>query len=354
MEAPGSARIDIVTVVFAGELSLLRLQARSFARFMPEALVGKIIVIVNDRKERHLEGMIRSILAEYGVHERKVEIVRPDELCTWQQDPIFVKRLEGVLVTRVLPIFERLKSAIGRSGSGLGWRGISGWRMQQAFKLMAARRCVSQYVLIFDAKNHLIAPVSASTFIERDGRPRSRVAVLMPYQESWLMGSFSRLRIRPSLPLEVPPTVTPCVLRREDLSNALTRIEDRLGPLELFFAWRKRKESEFMLLFAILDEGQGHWWRLFSKGLPPPLTAFGSYDSAKTGNVLARAKSHASPFLGLHRAQISKNPEMLAEFQRFWVEIGLCKDLNEAERIVPGPREKPCDPIRQHRCHLEG
>jgi len=47
----GQGGIAFVTVTFRDELELLRLQARSMAAFLPDALVAEILVIVNDRDE---------------------------------------------------------------------------------------------------------------------------------------------------------------------------------------------------------------------------------------------------------------------------------------------------------------
>ncbi len=43
-----TAKIDFATVVFRAEIGLLRLLARSLARFMPPDHVGEILLIPND------------------------------------------------------------------------------------------------------------------------------------------------------------------------------------------------------------------------------------------------------------------------------------------------------------------
>ena len=49
-------------------------------------------------------------------------------------------------------------------------------------------------------------------------------------------------------------------------------LEDRLGPLEVFFSLRKGRATEFMLMFAAIDEGRGLWWERFVEGLPDSAT----------------------------------------------------------------------------------
>ena len=68
-----SPAITLVTVVFAGETNLLRLQARSIALFAEDALIDDIVIVLNDKDETALKNAIKtSILPEYGSFVSKV------------------------------------------------------------------------------------------------------------------------------------------------------------------------------------------------------------------------------------------------------------------------------------------
>jgi hypothetical protein len=147
--------LDIVTVVFRKEVPLLRLQARSMARFLDPAGIGRVRVIVNDRRERVCCAAVEALRGDYGPFADRLEVVTPDALFAlrpsglgprdWRQRAWLWGVRHGVLYP------------FGLKG---GWRGNRGWRIQQALKLAAGRYGEAPFVLILDAKNHFIGPVS--------------------------------------------------------------------------------------------------------------------------------------------------------------------------------------------------
>ncbi|ROR67368.1 DUF6492 family protein [Agrococcus jenensis] len=129
-----TAPLTFVTVVFEPELPLLRLQARSLARYLDPDCVAAIIVLDNcaGGMGRHAR---RAVLARFG--------------------PVLAPRVSFVRTAQ-----------LGMVGS------TDGWRSQQAAKLLVARRITTPHYVILDAKNHLIGPAGADDFVDAAGTAR--------------------------------------------------------------------------------------------------------------------------------------------------------------------------------------
>jgi hypothetical protein len=111
--------IDIVTVVFQEELSVLKLQAQSVERYFDNEILGKIIVVVND-------------------DTTKISDVDP----TWW----------GTFHNRV--------DVIHRSNWSVDYA-ENGWLTQQLLKMLATEFCVSEWSMVLDAKTLFVEPVPA-------------------------------------------------------------------------------------------------------------------------------------------------------------------------------------------------
>ena len=335
MAASGET-MDIVTVVFDYELPLLELQARSLGRFADAAAVGRILVVVNDAHEEACAAAVAALRPCYGPLADRVEVVRPERLLSaapagWRRraERWFVAHGRGPVMRR-LPRRDRLAG---------GWRGNPGWSMQQALKLLAANVVTAPYALILDAKNFLVAPVGLGAFVAPDGRARSRRVAAGALQRGWVAASFRALGIQPPADGDVPPTVTPVVLERGLAREGLAALEAHLGPLEAFFSLHKGRATEFMLLFAVIDRGEGLWWQRLAEGLPEATTVYAKGGDGEVAALLAGAGG--SPLMGLHRRVLQRlEPETQAALGRFWVELGLFASLAEtrplfAERRLP-------------------
>ncbi|WP_347756904.1 DUF6492 family protein [Agrococcus sp. ProA11] len=215
--------LTFVTVVFEPEIPLLRLQARSLARFLDEAAVAEIIVL--DNCAGGMPGRTRRrVLAEFG--------------------PILAPRVTFLRTAE------------------LGVRGsTAGWRSQQAAKLLIARRIGTSHYVILDAKNHLVAPGAASDFVDATGTARGGTH---PYTEHPLRSDLERtLRFLGADDAAVaraiedfPTTITPFVI---DTALALRMIDDveatagepfataferaRLLEFFLYSGWSIRREQ---------------------------------------------------------------------------------------------------------------
>lgn len=327
--------IDLVTVVFGEELPLLALQARSVARFFDPASVARILVVVNDVHEDACAAGVEALRPCYGPLAGRLEVVRPDDLVGTRPlglrrraERWYVRHGRGPLM-RSLPRRDRLAS---------GWRGNPGWSMQQAEKLLAVNAVRAPYVLILDAKNYLVAPVDTSTFVAGDGRARSRAVAVGPLQRGWLEVSFRKLGIAAPAPAEAPPTTTPFACEREVMRAGVDALEDRLGPLEVFFSLYKGRATEFMLLFAAIDGGRGLWWTRFAPGLPDSSTVYAKGGDAAVHDMLAA--TGGGPFMGLHRRVLRRiSDETRAALAESWVRLGLFESPQQARALLAEAKE---------------
>ncbi len=325
MDANSNLTIDFVTIVFSQELDLLRLQARSMHQCVPPQMVGRIIVIINDIDEESLSEQVEALHADYGALTDKLFVCRPADLIStpanlWQ-------RLERFYIST--------PNAPGRPARG-GWRGNGGWRMQQSWKILAARQAVSDYVCILDAKNIIVRRMALSDFIDEQEKPRSYLVPPADNQLKWVRASFRLLKFAmPGGVGHLPPTVTPVVYRSGWLRDAAKALEQRLGLLDCYFAYRRNGASEFMLLFAIAESQPGGWSGQFGMGLAKPLTIFGSAAPDAVDACLDQALAGEAPVFSVHRKQFScLNAGQIEKLFAIWAQAGVATDAQEAQAIM--------------------
>ncbi len=321
---------DILTICFSGEIDLLRLQARSLAAFFPSDLLGRIFVLVNDVEEEACLRAIEALRPDYGPHAARLQTLRPADL--------FTTRARGL--DRLRQIALRLP---GRRHEG-GWKGHRGWIVQQALKLAAARAVTAPMVLILDAKNHFLKPVAAADLVAPDGRPRSRLQSHEGEERlRWIRASYTALGLTP--PAEgtpLPPTVTPCLLPAEVFRRVLAAIEDRVGPVELFFLKRRSPATEFFLIHAATEAFIGPRTEVFADGLFASGTIFRSTPAEQVDRLLDRAEAGEEMMLGVHRARIRGLPtRQAARLEAVWHEAGILKPGERFRDLFPMPDPGP-------------
>lgn len=330
--------IDLVTVVFSAELPLLKLQARSVARYVDAAALGSIVVILNDPDEARCHRGVEALRGEYGHFADRLRIVPPSALLDSPDG--FGARLRTAWVAggrrRFKAPFRRARPRVNPTG----WCGNNGWSMQQAFKLLSARACTASHLVLLDAKNHFLQPVCAARFVAADGRARSRTVLPDAKQREWIEASFTALGL-PAPPLgPVPPTVTPFAIEHSLLVEGAARLTRRLGPLECFFALRRRRATEFMLLYAVLDRGTGDWWRLFAAGLPASHTVFRPPEAGDPGDAamleaVRALRLRPAALAGVHRTRLERlGAETRRELLGLWMDHGLVADADELDRLL--------------------
>ncbi len=308
--------IDLVTVVFRGEIDLLRLQAASLARFVPFDLIRRVFIVINDADEERCRKEVKAQLVHYGPFASKVEIILPDALFALRRRG--GQRSPGAAL-RLWFTHNRCRYPFGRKS---GWRCNRGWAMQQALKLASARVAQAPFVLILDAKNHFVKSVSADTFISPAGRARSIQVVPSDKHHRWIVASFRRLGITPPEHSEpAPPAATPFCVETRILRDTLEDVESAVGPVEVFFARKKSPEAEFMLIYASVVGRHGAWLNIFDEGLSRPAT-LGRSGLAEA--VFAAVESGSAEVLAVHRTRIDRlAPAERARLERIWRQRGL-------------------------------
>jgi hypothetical protein len=326
--------LDLVTIIYGGEIPLLRLEARSIARFLDPEGVGAILVVVNDRDEEACVAKVRAMLPDYGPFADRVEILRPDDLFALR--PAGFRARGPWARARAAFTAHRARYPFGVKG---GWRGNRGWSVQQALKLAVARHGSGSHLLILDAKNHFVRPVSRATFVAPDGRALARLALPNAKHARWNAVSFRMLGVTPPGPGELsPPTVTPFVIRRSDLLASLEAVEARVGPVESFFARKRSEESEFALIHAAVAGSPGGVAGAFAPGLQHAATIRPKHDDALVDELLSLVEAGEMDVLSVHKRRLGKfDAGQLARLKAIWEKAGL--DASELLAAGGGRRD---------------
>lgn len=327
---PLTGLIDIVTVAYRRESDMLRLQAQSIDRFFDPAGLGRILVLVNDVDEDACVAELTALIPAYGRFADRVEILRPAQLFALRPENATPHGLGATLRDWFTANRQRYPF-----GVKTGWRGNRGWSAQQALKMAVARHATGDFLLILDAKNHFIKPVSASSFISPAGKARSYFIVPDALQSGWIAASFAKLGVPPEPPGTLtPPTVTPFPTPRAALLACLEEFERRFGPVETFFCRKKTPESEFMLLHAHVTGQHGSWGALFDPGLIPAATIFRLTTDAEIAAALAAAESGEAEMLSIHSSRLGTlTPADRQRIEAIWADRGLDGLKNIANRV---------------------
>lgn len=328
MTAP---KIDFVTVVFRQELPLLRLQAASLDRYFERDAVGKIHVLINDINDDLVVADLEGMLDCYGSLRDRVQVLRPEDVFDLRWFPVTrVLASPGLALDLVQGARRRLQ----RRRYDRGWRSYTGWQIQQALKIAVARRLESEQVVILDAKNHFLAPITTNDFFAPDGKPRCRTRRLSEMELDWIRASFAKLDLSvPDFTEEQQPGGTPCAVTRSILTAALEDFEGRYGPIQNAFialrAGKKRRDgaqfTEFGLIYATAHRLHGNLASAFEGGLIEydlDLRIGGSRD---VETALAQIERGDCRIVGLHRSLIPALPaDLRARFVQVWRHHGLC------------------------------
>lgn len=291
--------ISFVTVVFEPEIALLRLQARSLARFLDEGSVAEIIVLDN------FAG---------GMRHR-----------TWRR-----------VLDELGPVLAPRASIVRTSKLGVH-HNTEGWRSQQAAKLLIARHIDTDHYVILDAKNHLIAPASARDFVDDTGAARGATH---PYTSHPLRKDLERtLRYLGADDAHVtrsiedfPSTITPFVI---DTALALRMIRDvEAAAGEPFVdAFERARLLEFFLYsgWSILRE---HREPVSGAPIPTPILWPGHATAQGARDAIREVDDADAHWFSVHRRVLVRADAATRRcIVDFWVERGLMSTA-EAERFI--------------------
>ncbi len=321
---PGGA-LTFVTVAHGPELPLLAVQARSLARNVRADDVGAIHVYVNDRDEASVMHRVRAMASEYGPLGDRLRVFGAADAFRAASKPL---TLRGRLY-RMVAGHPRLQ-LIDRGG----WNGNDGWRLQQAFKLAAARGVETPYVVFLDSKNMFVRPVALDDFVAPDGRARTRFSAMSTMARRWLNGSRRALGIPAGTqPPEATIFITPFCVETRVLRAVLDALEGMHGPVEGFFAFRFNNATEFMLINAYCDARMGGIRQVFADGIVPSFTVWG--DPALMTSVLSEAVEVGAKCMGLHRKALPQlEPDHRDMVSRLLVDGGIIGAPDELDHLV--------------------
>lgn len=293
-------KLELVTVCFAGELRLLRLQARSLRLFACPRLVTRIKIVVNDLDVVGFKGAFEDqILPEYGALADKVDIIGYPEL--W-----------------------------GRGH----YPAESGWRTQQVLKLLASRTVDCPHYLLLDAKNHFVRPISAADFFAPDGRMRSNMyRVHPPFIPQFRFScDYFALAKEPDLSTGLP-TATPFLMDRHITLSLIKEVEEREGaPFHQFFMGNKL--VEFYLYYAYLLARYGALEAWYVKRGPFSATLFGNKtdDPEECADILSRLEDDQVFCMGIHRNILKGgNTDIINMMHKTWLRFGLINSKAEGQ-----------------------
>lgn len=292
---PGMTRFDIVVVCHARDLRMLQLQARSIARYFPTAMLGSIFVIENDTDSEAFEKeFVRTVLPDYGFLRSAVRFVRRDTLLPgdWPAD---------------------------------------GWRSQQVLKMLASGLGDAEYLLILDAKNHFVRPVTSDSYQAQDGRLRSYVMPQSGHLEHLFRHSFKAFGLDPDDFIACSlPNLTPFPAKRSTIIEMMARVGASDGSS--FTDYFLRNEvAEFYLLAAYIAARDGEFSREYALGDVSALTVFPDKTEAATFLWVDLNMRHDRTIcFGVHWQAIAPMlPEQKQAIAKFWFERGLVLGVAE-------------------------
>ncbi len=292
-------QLDLITVCFAAEVNLLRLQARSIRMFMDGEILGRIIIVINERSPRALVRIVkRVILPEYGDFADRVVLLT-------------AKELSGV----------RLKK--------------SGWGTQQALKILATEHVVSPLSMILDSKNHFIRPVGSDQIWSADGRIRTRPYRIIPSFAYYFHAACNYFGVEPDVGIDVAlPLTTPFLVPTKLVTDLIAEMEERENKrfFEVFM-YPKRRFTEFYLIYAYLLSKVGSLDVLYDV-VPNHAVALMSGQKNEVDTVkqkIAQLEQKDIYCFGVHREVLAAgNPKILAAITQVWRQFGLVQSKDEA------------------------
>lgn len=169
--------LDIITVVFQGEINLLRIQAESINRFISSNQINSITVIVNDQ-------------------DSVAELI---DTRWWRQHQTKVK----------IKPYSRY-NYISR---------VTGWENQQLLKLLAAEESTSPWSMVLDAKTWFIQPFDMEKLFDSQGRACVGTAGISPHFKS--SQEFIEKYYNVSMPEIIGPGGVPFLFHTETVKRLI-------------------------------------------------------------------------------------------------------------------------------------
>jgi hypothetical protein len=286
----------LVTVVHDRDYPLLRLQARSLARYLAPDFASQIYVIANQGLIGENEWRI-PLLHDYGYLGDRVRLVDAPDV-----------------------------SAIPSS--------IIGWKSQQILKLMVAKIVTSDRYMVLDAKNHLIFPLS-NDFCENGDRIQlsSRNYESSPMRH-YLDSSLQYFDVdKDGIQTTFLPTTTPFIFPTHLVRALIDNIDQReQTPFPLVFD--RLGATEFLLFGAFLCSlpgGIGKFYDLSGQICPMITTRSKGFGPDEIQEVVARVEGAQIPFFTIHREAFCALDERSKQaVAALWVRRCLFESVSDA------------------------
>ena len=294
-------RYTFVTVGFAGEAGLLRLQARSMRLYCPADLVDEIIVVYNSQPAASNRWRA-DLLYQYGRLADLVRFIPGADLAAMPAD-------------------------------------AGGWWTQQVLKIKVAEVIRSQRYVLLDAKNHLISQLRSGFLETAAGLPRlNGYPHINPQMRNLLGRTLSYLGVNPEPHLEwFTRTSTPFTILTSEARDLVRYIEEREDkPFASVFL--EKELAEFYLYSGFL-ESKGILTGSYDFTQPHCAQIWGeTANEAGCAEAIRKAEMADCPFFSVHRKAIAKMDERgRAALAWFWHARGLFPSVLDATRFLSDP-----------------
>jgi len=294
--------VAFVSVTFRDDLNLIRLQARSIARFVDPALIDRYIIIVNHAASDPVHAQTReAVLAEMQGFKKPVLFMTQTDLIRPAKDE-------------------------------------EGWRSQQVLKLMIARKLEGEAYILLDAKNHFVRPVGYSCFFP-EGRAITRSYKPAPALQKFFDRTAAYYGLDPKMVAgDAMPATTPYILYTDWVRDLIDDIETHERcSLADFMLIKNTLVTEFFLYYCFMR----------AKNLPVAdryiikkrmvVSLFTRYpeDEETTNRLIESVRDENIKVFGLHRRRIAQ----LTENQRrmissLWMHNGLIATHAEVDEFL--------------------
>jgi hypothetical protein len=333
---------SFVTIVYDDELPLLKLQARSLARYARNLDVDEVIVIINDADQIKVKRKIEDLSDDYGQFKGKLRIVLPEEIFRTRSGIRDARSLITSLVASFSAYFQR---------GNKGWKGRNGWQMQQALKLASVRALKAENIIFLDAKNIFISGLENSDFFDEKDLPRTRLGGVSAMHEKWFTASARCLRVSGrETPQKLTFFTTPFCVRASLVEQTLSQVEKFNGPVQNLFSIPFQKSTEFMLLNAYCFHYGGGIDRFFSEGVLRSYTIFAGHSEDLANGIIDELYRENGKCVGLHRSAIRGLPEaILTRFVKILHDARLI-EKTEASEVFKSLRPTELNISRRNGC----
>ncbi len=290
--------IDLVVVGFTGELRALKLQARSIRLYAKPGTFNRIFYVCNDQSFGVFKRYIKyEVLPELGCFKEQVKVVD-------------YKKLAGKRIRK------------------------TGWRSQQALKLLAVNIVSTPQFLILDSKNHFIRPIDKATFITPSGKLRVHSVPINELFRKHCIATCHYFGVEHGDKIEeAHPTTTPFMMATAITKGLLTNVEER-EEKSFFDVFIENTEwNEFYFYYAYMLSRQGLIETTYDECERYTVALFGqAAESNERVRMLIDALGDTNICCtGVHRriyeVGLSNNMSDIADM---WLRFGLIKTRAEA------------------------